>query len=118
MRFLLLFAFAAAAFAQESIDQIVEKARKTFDVPGIGVAVVKDGQVVFAKGVGVRKLGEPAPVTANTLFGIASNTKAFTAASTAARVPAGSEPTMRCSRLDLFQTGVTSAPCCAARMKA
>jgi len=52
---------------------------KTFEVPGLAVAVVKDGQVVLAKGYGVRRLGEPAPVDARTLFGIASNTKAFTA---------------------------------------
>ena len=52
---------------------------KTFEVPGMAVAVVKDGKVVLAKGYGVRKLGEPAPVDAQTLFGIASNTKAFTA---------------------------------------
>jgi CubicO group peptidase (beta-lactamase class C family) len=52
---------------------------KTFEVPGMAIAVVKDGQVVLAKGYGVRKLGEPAPVDAKTLFGIASNTKAFTA---------------------------------------
>jgi len=52
---------------------------KTFEVPGLGLAVVKDGQVVLAKGYGVKKLGEPAPVDAQTLFGIASNTKLFTA---------------------------------------
>ena len=51
----------------------------TFEVPGIAVAVVKDGKVVVAKGYGVRKLGDRAPVDAQTLFGIASNTKAFTA---------------------------------------
>ena len=45
----------------------------------MAVAVVKDGRVLLAKGYGVRKLGEPAPVDAQTLFGIASNTKAFTA---------------------------------------
>jgi CubicO group peptidase (beta-lactamase class C family) len=49
-------------------------------VPGLAVAVVKDGEVVLTKGYGVRRLGEPAPVDAHTLFGIASNTKAFTAA--------------------------------------
>jgi CubicO group peptidase (beta-lactamase class C family) len=89
MRFLLVLFFAAGAFAQEYIDVVTEKARKTFDVPGIAVAVVKDGQMVFAKGFGVRKLGEPAPVTANTLFGIASNTKAFTAASLAMLIDEG-----------------------------
>jgi len=50
-----------------------------FEVPGVSVAIVKDGQVVLAKGYGVRKLGDPAPVNSETLFGIASNTKAFTA---------------------------------------
>lgn len=83
MRFLLFVAFVAIGLGQESTDALVEKARKTFDVPGIAVAVVKDGQVVFAKGFGVRKLGDSRPVTANTLFGIASNTKAFTSASLA-----------------------------------
>ena len=52
---------------------------QTFEVPGIGLAIVKDDAVVLAKGYGVRKLGEPAPVDARTLFGIASNTKVFTA---------------------------------------
>ena len=62
-------------------DAYVEGVRKQFDVPGIAVAIVKDGQVVFERGYGVRELGKPEPVDANTLFAIASNTKAFTAAS-------------------------------------
>jgi len=49
-------------------------------VPGMAVAVVKDGQVVLAKGYGVRSLKTKAPMDANTLVGIAFNTKAFTAA--------------------------------------
>ena len=53
---------------------------RTLEVPGLGLAIVKDDAVVIAKGYGVRKLEEPAPVDARTLFGIASNTKAFTAA--------------------------------------
>ena len=52
---------------------------KAFDVPGIGLTIVKDGQVVVARGFGVKKLGEGAPVDGKTLFGIASNTKIFTA---------------------------------------
>ncbi len=51
----------------------------TFEVPGIGLAIVKDGRVIVAKGYGVRKLGAAAPVDSQTLFGIASNTKIFTA---------------------------------------
>ena len=63
-----------------AVDAVVARTLKAFDVPGIAVAVVKDGQVVLAKGYGVSSLATKAPVDANTLFGIASNTKAFTAA--------------------------------------
>src|SRR6266508_5106728 len=62
------------------LDRWVARAMQSFDVPGIGLAIVKDDTVVVAKGYGVRKLGESAPVDARTLFGIASNTKVFTAA--------------------------------------
>src|SRR3954471_23344882 len=61
------------------LDQWVGRAMQTFEVPGIGLAIVKDDTVVVAKGYGVRKLGDAAAVDARTLFGIASNTKAFTA---------------------------------------
>ena len=59
-------------------DAYVEAVRKTFDVPGVAVVVVKDGAVVFERGYGMRELGG-APVDAGTMFAIASNTKAFTA---------------------------------------
>jgi len=61
------------------LDAEAARIMKAFEVPGIALAIVKDGQVVVAKGYGVRKLGEPALVDAQTLFGIASNTKVFTA---------------------------------------
>ena len=51
----------------------------TFEVPGLAVAIVKDGAVVATRGYGVRRLGAPDRVDAHTLFGIASNTKVFTA---------------------------------------
>lgn len=62
-----------------AVDAVVARALKAFDVPGVSVAVVKDGQVV-AKGYGVRSLKTKAPMDANTLVGIASNTKALTTA--------------------------------------
>ena len=62
------------------IDSLTELTLKTFDVPGIAVAVVKDGKVIHAKGYGVRSLNTKLPVDENTLFGIASNSKAFTVA--------------------------------------
>lgn len=65
----------------QDFDAYVESVRKQFDVPGIAVAIVKDGKIVLERGYGVRKLGEGTPVDAHTLFAIASNTKAFTAAS-------------------------------------
>ena len=63
-----------------AVDAVVARTLKAFDVPGISVAVVKDGQVVLAKGYGVRSLATKAPMDANTLVGIASNSKAFTTA--------------------------------------
>ena len=84
-----LIAAAAVCPAQDYVEKVVERARKEFEVPGIAVAIVKDGNVVLAKGYGVRKLGEPAPVTAHSLFRIASNTKAFTAAALAMLVDEG-----------------------------
>jgi CubicO group peptidase (beta-lactamase class C family) len=62
------------------IDSLVEKTMKTFDVPGIAVAVVKDDKVIHAKGYGVRSLNTKLKMDVNTLFGIASNSKAFTTA--------------------------------------
>jgi CubicO group peptidase (beta-lactamase class C family) len=62
------------------IDSLVGRALRTFDVPGIAVCVIKDGKVVHSKGYGVRSLDTQQPVDENTLFGIASNSKAFTTA--------------------------------------
>jgi CubicO group peptidase (beta-lactamase class C family) len=61
------------------IDSVTESARRSFNVPGIAVAVIKDGKIVHSKGYGVRSLNTGLPVDENTLFGIASNSKAFTA---------------------------------------
>ena len=72
-------AAAPPAAPPPDIDQWVARAMRTFEVPGLALAIVKDDGVVLAKGYGVRKLGEATPVDARTLFGIASNTKAFTA---------------------------------------
>ena len=80
---LCLLASPVAAQSQTTLpkdfDAYVARTMTQFQVPGIAVAVVKDGKVVLAKGYGVRRLGDPSPVDDRTLFGIASNTKAFTA---------------------------------------
>ena len=70
---------APAPTLPRDLDAYVARVMRDFEVPGIGLAVVKDGRVLLARGYGVRTLGNPAPVDAETLFGIASNTKAFTA---------------------------------------
>ena len=79
----------ALASAAYDLDADVARVMKTFDVPGIAIAIVKDGKVVATRGFGVRKLGEPAPVDATTLFEVASNSKAFTAAALAMLVDEG-----------------------------
>src|SRR5262252_6691401 len=70
---------AASPAAPGDLDAWVARAMRAFDVPGLALAIVKDDAVVVARGYGVRRLGDPAPADARTLFGIASNTKVFTA---------------------------------------
>ena len=71
------------------IDRLAATIQQKFDVPGLSVAIVKDGAVLFAKGYGVRAVGKPEKVDADTLFGIGSNTKAFTVAALATLVDQG-----------------------------
>src|SRR6185295_345878 len=76
----LILALCGAASAQPpDVDQWVARAMQTFEVPGIGLAIVNGDGPAVARGYGVRTLGDAARVEAQTLFGIASNTKAFTA---------------------------------------
>jgi CubicO group peptidase (beta-lactamase class C family) len=72
-----------------ALEREFERARAEWQVPGLAVAVVKDGRVIMAKGFGVRTLGGTEPVDERTLFAIASNTKAFTAATLAMLVDEG-----------------------------
>jgi CubicO group peptidase (beta-lactamase class C family) len=80
---------AAAQDANERLDAFVSKSRVDWEVPGLAIAVVKDGQTVFAKGYGVRELGKEDPVDTQTLFQIASTTKAMTAATVGMLVDEG-----------------------------
>ena len=63
-----------------ALEALIENARQQWQVPGLSVAIVKDGRVLVSKGFGLRELGRSEPVDQQTLFAIASNTKAFTAA--------------------------------------
>lgn len=73
----------------KEIDEYAAKAGREWNVPGFSVAIVKDDKVVFAKGYGVRELGKAEPVDKDTLFAVASNTKAFTSAALATLVDEG-----------------------------
>ena len=65
-------------FITDSLDSYVRRGMQRWDIPGLAVVVVKDGQIVAQKGYGVREVGKPDAVDAQTLFMIASNTKLFT----------------------------------------
>ncbi|MGI9168713.1 MAG: serine hydrolase [Caulobacteraceae bacterium] len=71
------------------IDALAARVQRAFAVPGLAIAIVKDGRTVFAKGYGVREVGAPGAVGPDTLFGIGSNTKAFTVAALAMLVDEG-----------------------------
>ena len=82
IRVLLLTAFTLTLFTAISqdlkkIEKYIEEARKTYNVPGLSVAIVKDGEVVLSKGFGVVEEGKKDKVDGETLYAIASNTKAF-----------------------------------------
>lgn len=72
-----------------SLDSYYSKALTDWNVPGMAIAIVKDDSVIFAKGYGVREVGKPDKVDKNSLFAIASNTKAFTSAALAILVDEG-----------------------------
>jgi CubicO group peptidase (beta-lactamase class C family) len=63
----------------KGFDQTIEKILKDWNVPGCGIGIVVKDKLVFARGYGYRDLEKKLPVTPNTLFQIASNTKLFTA---------------------------------------
>lgn len=71
------------------LDSEIEAARIEWQVPGLAVAVVKDNQVLLSKGYGVKRVDSNEAVNSDTLFAIASNSKAFTAAGLAMLVDDG-----------------------------
>ncbi|QDX26793.1 serine hydrolase [Sphingomonas suaedae] len=80
---------AAAAPLETAVDTIVADFMRAFETPGIAVAIVRKDQPVWLKSYGVRTMGRPDPVDVHTRFGIASNSKAFTAAALAMLVEEG-----------------------------
>ncbi len=59
------------------LEQFIERGMADWEIPGMAVSIVKDDEIIFARGFGVKKLGGNDPVDEHTLFGIASVTKAM-----------------------------------------
>src|ERR1700735_2582191 len=84
-----VFGITAISFAQQpsfisdSLDSYIQRGIKQWNIPGLAIAIVKDGKVVMMKGYGVSDIKTNTPVDENTLFMIASNSKLFTATSLA-----------------------------------
>lgn len=73
----------------KDLDAFIEQAMKDYGVPGASVVVVKDNDVIYLKGFGLRKIGSSQKVNENTIFQLASITKTFTAASVGVAVDKG-----------------------------
>jgi CubicO group peptidase (beta-lactamase class C family) len=72
-----------------AVDRLVGQALRAWRVPGVAVALVRGGDVVYLRGHGVRQVGATDPVTPDTLFPIASCTKGFTTTAMAVLVDEG-----------------------------
>lgn len=75
--------------AVSSLTSVAQQIQRRSGVPGMAIAVVHDGKVVYAKGFGVRRIGSSAPVDPNTVFLLASVSKSLAATVVAASVGRG-----------------------------
>jgi CubicO group peptidase (beta-lactamase class C family) len=66
------------SFVTDSLDKYIERNMRQWRIPGLAIAIVKDGKVILSKGYGVKEIGKEDKVDENTLFIIASNSKLFT----------------------------------------
>jgi CubicO group peptidase (beta-lactamase class C family) len=74
---------SSQSFITDSLNAYIEQGLKDWNIPGLAIAIVKDGKVAVMKGYGVKDVETKEPVDENTLFQIASNSKLFTATSIA-----------------------------------
>lgn len=79
----------SVAVDTKALDKYFEEMTRAWDVPSMSIGIVKDGELVFAKGYGVKEVGKKAKPDKNTLYAIASNSKAFTSAIIAQLVEEG-----------------------------
>ncbi len=73
----------------QTIEEKVEKRRNELGIPGMSLVIVKDGQIIYLKGLGYKDFEKKIPVTPDTQFAIGSATKAFTALSVLMSVDEG-----------------------------
>jgi CubicO group peptidase (beta-lactamase class C family) len=73
----------------KELNKYYEDAREDWEVPGLAVGIIKDGEVILAEGYGQQDVRKDSPVNSKTMFPIASNTKAFTSAALAILVDEG-----------------------------
>ena len=76
-------------YSSEQVDSIMGYAMDKFNVAGVAVAIVKDGEIIHSKGYGIKSSDTKSPVNNHTNFAIASNSKAFTTAALAILVEEG-----------------------------
>jgi CubicO group peptidase (beta-lactamase class C family) len=75
--------------SNDEIADLAQRAMEQFNVPGMAIGIVRGGKILYAEGHGIREIGQPERINADTLFKIASNTKAFTTAALAILVDEG-----------------------------
>src|SRR5690606_33558608 len=85
----LAFTVFSQEFSEQKLDNLVQRTLQTFNVPGIAVGIVHNGEVVLAKGYGLSNIETGEKVNADTNFGIASNSKAFTTTAIALLIDEG-----------------------------
>jgi CubicO group peptidase (beta-lactamase class C family) len=76
--------------SETALTELTSRAMSEFSVPGMAVGIIKADKILLAKGYGIRELGKPDKIDSETLFKIASNSKAFTTAALAILVDEGS----------------------------
>src|SRR5574344_149017 len=72
-----------------AIDHYILQVQEGWEIPGLSVSIVKDGNLLWAKGYGVREIGKDTPVDENTVYQVGSISKSFTATVMASIVDEG-----------------------------
>ncbi|MEA5444764.1 serine hydrolase [Gammaproteobacteria bacterium AB-CW1] len=82
-------AHAKATDSLTGLEEYIQDGMADWEIPGLAIAIVHEDEVIFSRGFGTLRLGENIPVDEHTLFGVASTTKAMTAAALAMLVDEG-----------------------------